>query len=142
MIGVGDQVVTRRNDRTLRTDQGTTVRNRDHWNVQAIHPDRSVTITGPTGTVTLPADYATRNLEANHAYVVLEGNQTPTDLPNQAITREWVDQPAIAQQQQFRPADSRTSDRDAELDELVGQSIARAEAGRAHSRSTSLELGL
>lgn len=30
IVAVGDQVVTRRNDRSLRTDQGATVKNRDH----------------------------------------------------------------------------------------------------------------
>lgn len=135
MIGVGDQVVTRRNDRSLRTDQGTTVKNRAHWTVQTIHPDHSVTLTGATGSVTLPADYATRNLElgyaqtshatqgrtvdtalvlvdtptdhagiytpmtrgreSNHAYVVVEDNQTAADVLTQATHRRWIDQPAI-----------------------------------------------
>ncbi len=43
---VGDEVVTRRNQRTLRTDRGVMVRNRDHWTIEAIHPDGAVTVTG------------------------------------------------------------------------------------------------
>ena len=44
---VGDEVVTRRNDRTLRTDQRVMVNNRDHWTINTIHPDRSVTARRP-----------------------------------------------------------------------------------------------
>jgi conjugative relaxase-like TrwC/TraI family protein len=136
-IVVGDEVVTRRNDRRLQTDQGQMVKNRDQWTITAIHPDRSITVTGRTGTVRLPAEYVadeirlgyaqtshvsqgrtadtalllvdcpadhtgiytpmTRGREANHAYVVVEDNQTALDLVTQAISREWIDQPAIAQ---------------------------------------------
>jgi hypothetical protein len=51
---VGDEVVTRRNDRTLRTDQGHMVKNRDHWTITAIHPTEAVTLTGRTGTSASP----------------------------------------------------------------------------------------
>jgi ATP-dependent exoDNAse (exonuclease V) alpha subunit len=64
---VGDEVVTRRNDRTLRTDQGLMVKNRDHWTITDIHRDRSVTVTGRTGSIRLPADYVTENLELGYA---------------------------------------------------------------------------
>ncbi|MGA9594737.1 MAG: AAA family ATPase, partial [Acidimicrobiia bacterium] len=64
---VGDEVVTRRNDRTLRTDQGLMVKNRDHWTITNIHGDRSVTATGRTGTIRLPAEYITEHLELGYA---------------------------------------------------------------------------
>lgn len=64
---VGDEVVTRRNDRTLRTDQGLMVKNRDHWIIISIHRDRSVTLTGRTGVVQLLADYITEHLELGYA---------------------------------------------------------------------------
>ena len=66
-ILVGDEVVTRRNDRTLRTDQRLMVKNRDHWILTSIHRDRSVTLTGRTGVVQLPADYVTEHLELGYA---------------------------------------------------------------------------
>jgi len=66
-ICVGDEVVTRRNDRTLHTDQGRMVKNRDHWTVEAIHPDKSVTLTGNTGTIRIPADYAASHVELGYA---------------------------------------------------------------------------
>jgi conjugative relaxase-like TrwC/TraI family protein len=64
---VGDEVVTRRNDRTLRTDRGLMVKNRDHWIITSIHRDRSVTLTGRTGVVQLPAEYVTEHLELGYA---------------------------------------------------------------------------
>ena len=64
---VGDEVVTRRNNRTLRTDQGLMVKNRDHWIITCIHRDRSVTLTGRTGVVQLPAEYVTEHLELGYA---------------------------------------------------------------------------
>jgi len=64
---VGDEVVTRRNNRTLRTDQGLMVKNRDHWTIAAIHRDRSVTLTGGTGRIRLPADYVAEDLELGYA---------------------------------------------------------------------------
>src|SRR5690606_26831135 len=62
-LRVGDEVVTRRNHRGLRTDQGHMVKNRDHWTITAIHPDGRVLLTGRTGLIRLPADYVTQHLE-------------------------------------------------------------------------------
>jgi ATP-dependent exoDNAse (exonuclease V) alpha subunit len=67
VVGVGDEVVTRRNDRSLRTDRGVMVKNRDQWTVETIHPDRSMTLTGPSGTVQLPAEYVARDLRLGYA---------------------------------------------------------------------------
>lgn len=67
IIYEGDEVVTRRNGRTLRTTKGLMVKNRDHWTIQQIHADGTVTVTGPTGTVTLPADYVIRHVELGYA---------------------------------------------------------------------------
>lgn len=64
---VGDEVVTRRNDRRLRTDRGLMVKNRDHWAITDMHRDGSITIAGRTGTIRLPADYVTRDLELGYA---------------------------------------------------------------------------
>ena len=64
---MGDEVVTRRNDRTVRTDRGLMVKNRDHWTITTIHPDRSVTISGRTGTVWLPVEYVAEYLQLGYA---------------------------------------------------------------------------
>ncbi|HSM45235.1 MAG TPA: AAA family ATPase, partial [Acidimicrobiia bacterium] len=140
---VGDEVVTRRNDRRLRTHLGIMVKNRNHWTVNAIHHDGSVTATGPSGKIRLPADYVARDLElgyaqtshatqgrtvdtslllvdgptdsrgvytpmtrgreANHVYVVTEHSETGLDLLGLAVTRDWVDHPAIARRDQLDP---------------------------------------
>ena len=64
---IGDDVVTRRNQRTLRTNQGAMVKNRDHWSVEEIHGDGAVTVGGRTGRVRLPADYSHQYLELGYA---------------------------------------------------------------------------
>jgi conjugative relaxase-like TrwC/TraI family protein len=142
-ILIGDEVVTRRNDRALRTDRGLMVKNRDHWTITTIHPDHSVTLTGRTGTIQLPAEYVVEDLElgyaqtshatqgrtvdtalllvdtptdirgvytpmtrgrdSNHAYVVVDENQTAHDVLTQAITRDWIDQPAVVRKAQLDP---------------------------------------
>jgi hypothetical protein len=66
-ILVGDEVVTRRNDRTLRTDQGLMVKNRDHWTITGIHRDGSIALTGRTGAITLPAEYVIEHVELGYA---------------------------------------------------------------------------
>jgi ATP-dependent exoDNAse (exonuclease V) alpha subunit len=135
---VGDEVVTRRNQRNLRTDRGAMVKNRDHWTIEQIHPNGTVTITGRSGTVRVPADYAAQYLElgyaqtshatqgrtvdtalllvdgptdtrglytpmtrgrhTNHAFIATTENQTAADVLTLAISRDWIDQPAITRQ--------------------------------------------
>ncbi|MCL1693291.1 MAG: relaxase domain-containing protein [Actinomycetia bacterium] len=64
---IGDEVVTRRNDRSLRTDRGSMVKNRDHWTVSGIHSDGDVTLDGRTGTIRLPGEYVAEDLELRYA---------------------------------------------------------------------------
>jgi conjugative relaxase-like TrwC/TraI family protein len=148
---VGDEVVTRRNDRTLRTERGVMVKNRDHWTIDTVHNDGTVTVAGRTGTVRLPTDYVTQHLElgyaqtahaaqgrtvdtalvlidapidtagvytpmtrgrtANHAYVVVEGHATATDVLTQALSRDWIDQPAVARRTRAGIAEARSTRR-------------------------------
>ncbi|MGQ0618195.1 MAG: ATP-dependent DNA helicase [Acidimicrobiia bacterium] len=65
----GDIVVTRRNDRTLITDNGQPVRNRERWCVAAVHGDGQLTVShiGGHGMVTLPADYVRTKVELGYA---------------------------------------------------------------------------
>jgi conjugative relaxase-like TrwC/TraI family protein len=67
LVFEGDEVVTRHNDRRLTTEHGITVKNRDHWTVTHIHPDNSLSVTGPSGTVRLPAVYAREHVELGYA---------------------------------------------------------------------------
>ena len=66
---VADIVVTRRNDRTLTTDKGQPVRNRDRWSVTAVRPDGALTVShlGRHGTVTLPAEYVRTQVQLGYA---------------------------------------------------------------------------
>lgn len=75
-VYVGDVVMTRRNDRTLTTSAGDTVRNRDRWTITATHDDGSITARAHTSdaTVTLPATYVCEFVQL--AYATTEhGNQ-------------------------------------------------------------------
>jgi ATP-dependent exoDNAse (exonuclease V) alpha subunit len=143
LMFVGDEVVTRRNDRRLRTDRDLMVKNRDRWTITDVHRDGSITVTGSTGTIRLPGEYVTTDVElgyaqtshasqgrtvdvalllvdgptdsrgvytpmargrhANHAYVVTENNQSAVDVLTQALTRDWIDVPAVARQAQLDP---------------------------------------
>ncbi len=75
---VGDQVATRRNDRGLATDRGSTVRNRQTWMVKEVGEDGSLILADPRrGQVHLPARYVARHLELGWA-VTGYGNQGVT----------------------------------------------------------------
>ncbi len=64
---VGDEIVTRRNQRQLLTDQHHMVRNRDQWTITALHRNGDITATGTSGTVRLPANYLTEHVELGYA---------------------------------------------------------------------------
>jgi len=84
-IHIGDVVMTRRNDRTLTTTAGDSVRNRDRWTVTATHNDGSITARTHTteATVMLPAGYVREFVQL--AYATTEhGNQGITT--DQSIT--------------------------------------------------------
>jgi hypothetical protein len=66
-LHVGDEIVTRRNDRHLLTDRGLMVKNRDHWTITDIAPGGDLTITGAAGTVRLPASYVAEHAELGYA---------------------------------------------------------------------------
>lgn len=72
-VGVGDQIITRHNQRTLTTSGGAWVKNGDRWTVSAIHPDGSLTaqaVRGPSGqapSVILPAAYVDRDVQLGYA---------------------------------------------------------------------------
>ncbi|MHB1087571.1 MAG: MobF family relaxase [Acidimicrobiales bacterium] len=69
--GVNDVVVTRENNRRLKTDTGW-VKNGDVWTVSATHSDGSMTVTriGGDSTVLLPARYVAENVELAYATTV------------------------------------------------------------------------
>jgi conjugative relaxase-like TrwC/TraI family protein len=70
LAGVGDWILTRRNDRRLQTSGGRDwVKNGDPWLVTGCHPSGSLTARrlGSGGTITLPADYVASDVELLYA---------------------------------------------------------------------------
>lgn len=75
---IGDQVATRRNDRTLTTNRGEPVRNRHTWTISDIDPSGRATVAHPErGTTLLPVDYTRQHVELGWA-VTGYGNQGDT----------------------------------------------------------------
>ncbi len=76
---VGDIVTTRRNDRSIRTDRGEPIRNRDRWTVLATGDDGSLTVshTNGHGTAALPRDYAREHVRLGYA-ATAHGHQGDT----------------------------------------------------------------
>lgn len=145
-IHAGDVVSTRQNARQLVTDRHLMVKNRDRWTVELVHRDGSLTVSGRTGRVRLPAAYVreqvelayaetshanqgrtvdrsllyldaptgasgiyvpmTRGRESNEAFVVIRGEETPTDVVAEALSRTWIDRPAVAVRAELRPVGS------------------------------------
>ena len=70
-IGVGDDVVTLRNDRRLITNTGAWVRNGDRWTVTARTHDGALDLTHPErGNIRLPAAYVTEHVALGYALTV------------------------------------------------------------------------
>ncbi|WP_454860110.1 MobF family relaxase [Promicromonospora soli] len=67
----GDVVITRRNDRRLRTRNGSWVRNGDRWTLVKVRIDGSVVVRRPDAeygnTIVLPAAYAAEHLDLGYA---------------------------------------------------------------------------
>ncbi len=66
-LHVGDEIVTRRNDRTLTTDRQLPVHNRDQWVIATVHRNGDLTATGASGRVRLPAVYVSEHVELGYA---------------------------------------------------------------------------
>jgi conjugative relaxase-like TrwC/TraI family protein len=67
--GVGDTIITRRNDRRLRSVREW-VRNGDRWQITDVRDDGSVTIRKPGrkfGAIVLPADYVAEHVDLGYA---------------------------------------------------------------------------
>ncbi|MBF6328445.1 MobF family relaxase [Nocardia transvalensis] len=82
---VGDVILTRLNNPALRIvgglRNGTQVDNGDLWRIHRIHTDNSLTATGVghRGTVHLPADYITDNVELGYATTIYRAEGATVD---------------------------------------------------------------
>lgn len=88
---VGDRVVTRRNDRRLRTPDGF-VRNGGMWDVVATAPDGSLTVRaadgadGDAATVWLPAAYVRQHVELGYATTTARSQGRTVDSTHTVVT--------------------------------------------------------
>lgn len=91
--GVGDLIITRKNDRRLHTPRGW-VRNGDRWTVTDIRDDGSLTArrADSRGTVTLPAGYVSDHVDLGYAVTAHRAQGITTDtshvLIDPSTTRE------------------------------------------------------
>lgn len=84
----GDTIVTRRNDRRLSVYAGRDfVKNGDRWNVEAVNEDGSLQVRHVEhgGTVTLPAEYVSQNVELGYALTVHRAQGATVDTAHALI---------------------------------------------------------
>lgn len=81
VVGVGDEIVTTRNDRRLMTSAGGWVRNGDRWAVTARHPDGSLAVShlDGHGRVLLPADYVDDDVRLAYALTIHKAQGVTVD---------------------------------------------------------------
>ncbi len=69
-LHAGDGILTRHNDRRLRTDSDQMVRNGATWTITAIHPNATLTATGDHGTIRLPGTYVADHVQLAYARTI------------------------------------------------------------------------
>ncbi len=93
VAGVGDQVITRHNERTLAIG-GTWVKNGDRWIVTDVNHDGSMTVqrhtgagsTGTGGAVVLPAGYVAEHVELGYAVTAHRAQGATVDTAHSLAT--------------------------------------------------------
>src|SRR5205807_7990034 len=82
VVGVGEEVVTVRNDRRLPTDTGDWVRNGDRWLLTPRHRDGSASLCSMDGqgAVRVPGAYVAENLALSYALTLHKGQGTTVDV--------------------------------------------------------------
>ena len=88
VASVGDHIVTRRNDRRLRTSRDGWVVNGDVWTVTADHPDGSADARrhAEGSLITLPADYLAEHTHLAYATTAHRAQGMTVDVAHAAIT--------------------------------------------------------
>ena len=88
VASLGDHIVTRRNDRRLRTSSQGWVVNGDVWTIVQTHPDGAADVRRHTdgSTVTLPADYLAEHSHLAYATTAHRSQGMTVDVCHAAIT--------------------------------------------------------
>ncbi|MFE4001473.1 MobF family relaxase [Nocardioides sp. YIM B13467] len=69
-VSAGDLVITRRNDRRVRSPRGVWVRNGDRWRIQGVGKDGSLVVRsqkGDAATLVLPGEYVSEHVDLGYA---------------------------------------------------------------------------
>jgi conjugative relaxase-like TrwC/TraI family protein len=93
LAGRGDWIVTRDNQRTMTCNRGRDwVRNGDAWTITHRNRDGSLKVRhlGHGGTITLPADYVTANVELLYATTVHRAQGATVDTTHALITQDMT----------------------------------------------------
>lgn len=87
---LGDEVITRRNDRTLHAGRTGWVRNGDRWTVEAVHPDGAATVRRARyrrgATVRLPPAYVGEHLDLGYAVTAFGAQGMTVDTAHTIVT--------------------------------------------------------
>jgi hypothetical protein len=90
VASVGDHIVTRRNDRRLRTSRRGWVVNGDVWTVTAVHPDGAADVRrhADRSAITLPAGYLAEHTHLAYATTAHRAQGMTVDVCHAAITAD------------------------------------------------------
>ena len=90
IASVGDAVITRRNDRTIRTISGSWVKNGDRWRITDIRRDGSVVVDRldrrRRGRAVLPSEYVERFLDLGYAVTAHRAQGITVDTSHVVVT--------------------------------------------------------
>lgn len=85
---VGDVVITRSNDRRLRTSGTDWVKNGDRWHINNVHPNGTLRVRhARTGrTITLPTEYVSASVELGYACTIHTAQGVTAELSHTLLT--------------------------------------------------------
>jgi hypothetical protein len=86
---VGDMVITRRNDRRLRSLNGVWVRNGGRWRIEEVGRDGSLVVSrrdGHAATVVLPADYVAEHVDLGYAVTAHRAQGVTVDTAHVVVS--------------------------------------------------------